>query len=122
MYAVKTASNPAHQPRERIRSRVSGGDEDQRIGDAVGQVVVDLARFRAELPFDRDHAVEQIADQPQLDRDRGDEQDNTKLWPSKSAAPAIAAKTTLPIEIAFGGHATRRRNDAVAFAHRASRD
>jgi len=34
----------------------------------------------------------------------------------------MAAATTLPIEIAFGGTRRAARNEAVAFAQRASRD
>ena len=48
-------------------------------GNAVGEVVVDLARLRAHLSFDRDHAVEQVAEQAQLNPRGGDEQPDEAL-------------------------------------------
>jgi hypothetical protein len=47
----------------------SRGDDDHRIGDAVRQFVEDVARLRGHLPFDRDHAVEHVADQAKLNPD-----------------------------------------------------
>src|SRR4029077_10814690 len=51
-----------------------------------GKVVVDLADLRAHLPLDRDHAVEQVAEEPQLDAGGGNEQPNETLHAEGVAA------------------------------------
>ena len=46
----------------------------QHVREPVGQVVEDLAGCALEPTFDREHAVEEIAQQPQLNAGGGAEQ------------------------------------------------
>ena len=59
--------------KRRPRERVPGGDEDEGIGDAIGEVVEDFARRGAEATFDGDHAIEEVAEEAELDEGGGGE-------------------------------------------------
>jgi hypothetical protein len=46
--------------------RVSKSDDEQRIGNAIRNLVVERARYGLPFAFDSDHAVEQVAEQSRL--------------------------------------------------------
>ncbi len=56
------------------RESVAGAHEDHRVGDPVGHVVVERAHRRGPTVLHRDHAVEHVAEQAQLDPERRDDQ------------------------------------------------
>lgn len=55
------------------RGAVTGADEDQDIGEAVGHFIEDGAGDGGFATFDGDHAVEQVAEQPALNAGGGGE-------------------------------------------------
>ena len=52
----------------KITDRIAGTDQDHDISQAIGQLVVEVAGRRLETLFDRQQPVQQIAEQPELNR------------------------------------------------------
>ena len=67
MYAVKAASSAPHHPSQPQMHRVSGRNDEDRIGEPVRYLVVEAPDRRFLSALDRDHAVEHVAGQSQLD-------------------------------------------------------
>ena len=67
MYAVTAAASAPSQPSHGSAGRVAERDDEQGIGDAIGNFVVEHADGDLLAALDRDHAVEQVAEQAQLD-------------------------------------------------------
>ena len=84
------------EPAERRPANgVAQSDDQQRIGDAVGELVVERPDRRFLAALDRHHAVQEIADQPGLDRSAQPIRPIASGLNASSAAPTAANMTLI---------------------------